>query len=122
MKPNWEHLIKAHAEPVTREGLEGGRVFALKRGVVAMSVKTQSMRSARPPRGHGIPFLFHRAPTPKGIVPIEIDLSHDDFLIFRKNETYSIDGKLHLTVHKHCIPWENIVEIEFIERATIVAG
>src|ERR1700677_2264437 len=115
MKPNWEHLIKAHTEPITREGLEPGKVYALKRGIVAMSVKTQAAASSRPPRGHGIPFLFHRVSTPRGIVPIEIDLSHDDFLIFRKNETYAIDGKLQLAVHKHCIPWENISEIEFIE-------
>jgi hypothetical protein len=120
VKPDWERLIKAHADPISREGVQPGKLLTLKRGIVAMSIKTRTMGSSRSPRGQGIPFLFHRAATPKGIIPIEIDLSHDDFLIFCKNETYAIDGKLHLAVHKHCIPWDNISEIEFIERAVVV--
>jgi len=120
MKPNWEYLIKAHTDPITREGVKLEKVFALKRGIVAMSIKTRTAGSSRSPRGQGIPFLFHRAPTPEGIDRIEIDLSHDDFLIFRKNETYSIGGELQLVAHKHCIPWDNINEIEFIESAIVV--
>jgi hypothetical protein len=120
MKPNWEHLVKAHTDPVTRKGVEPGKVFALKRGIVAMSIKTRFAGSSKSPRGHGIPFLFHRAPAPKGINSIEIDLSHDDFLIFRKSEIFSVAGQRQLVVHKHCIPWDNISEIEFIESAIIV--
>jgi hypothetical protein len=120
MKPNWERLIEAHTDPVTREGVKRGKLFVLKRGIVAMSIKTRTPGSSRAPRGKGIPFMFHRTPTPEGVDRIELDLSHEGFLIFQKNDTYSVSGSLQLVVHKHCIPWENISEIEFIERAIIV--
>jgi len=119
MKPNWVELIEAHAEPVTRPGVRG-KVFVLKRGVVAMTIRTRTATGPQSPRRRGTPFMFHRAPTPKGINRIEIDLSYDDFLIFRKNDIYTVAGKLQLVVHKQCIPWENISAIEFIESAHIV--
>lgn len=119
MSPDWERLIRAHAEPIRGEGFEEERLFSLKRGIVAMTVTTRSAGSGRSPRGQGVPFLFHRAASPEGTERITLDLSHDDFLIFRKTETYSVVGQTHQVVHKHCIPWDNITEIEFMESSTL---
>ena len=116
MKPNWGQLIEAHTEQLTRADAEPGKLFKLKAGVVAISITTRSAGSARSPRGEGIPFLFHRVSTPEGTDRITLDLSHEDFLIFGKTETYTIAGQTQQFIHKHCIPWDNITEIEFIER------
>jgi hypothetical protein len=117
MNPDWESLIKAHTQPTTHPGAQPGTLFALKRGIVAMSVRTQSFGSGRPPRAGKMPFLFHTIPTPPGTDRITLDLSHQGFLIFRRTETYSVPGQTEIKqfVHKHCIPWENILQIEFVE-------
>lgn len=118
MTPDWKSLIRVHTEPMTRAGAEPGQDFKLKRGIVAMSVTTRTAGSGRSPRGQGIPFLFHRVSTPEGTERITLDLSHEDFLVFRKTDTYAIAGQTQQFCHKHCIPWENITEIEFIETST----
>jgi hypothetical protein len=115
MKPNWENLIKSHCLPVTRAGVSSDSIFTLRREVVSISIKTRSAGSGRPPRGRGRSFLFQRTSVPAGVDRITLDLSHEDFLIFQRTEAYSVGGQTQLFGHKHCIPWDNIAEIEFIE-------
>jgi hypothetical protein len=119
MKPNWQQLIRAHSDPLVKEGVKEGTVFVLKRGIVAITIKTHGSGSPRAPRGQGIPFLFQRGPTPRGMHRISLDLSNGDFLVYQKNESYSVAGQTYLFAHKHCIPWEHIAEIEFIEEVPV---
>jgi hypothetical protein len=111
VKPDWAELIKTHTSPGPGDEARPGTALVLKEGVIGVSIRTGSGRRTR------IPFLHRKGSVPGSRDRLILDISNEDFLLFKKKEAYFVGGQSrHFTI-KHCIPWDKIVAIVFVESA-----